>query len=268
MVPFRDWHPTCSDATVIVRNPASGVRTPVPLGSGHLAGSRSAGRYRSAVSDSPYALAPDLQAALNGLGIVRRHRRGAFLILEGDRSDHVLFIRSGGCGSSGPPPTVATCSSPCAARESSSASSVPSPAPTRPRAASVVALDDVVVQAIPSADFLRFLEQNRAVSFGLLRQLAARLREATSRHADAAGYDVLHRVARALVDEADRHGHAVEGGTAVGAGLSQDDLAGLVAASPKSVGRSLAVLRSRGLVSTGRRSIVISDLEGLRQFGG
>ena len=54
-----------------------------------------AGRYRSAVSDSPYALAPDLQAALTGLGIVRRHRRGAFLILEGDRSDHVLFIRSG-----------------------------------------------------------------------------------------------------------------------------------------------------------------------------
>ena len=99
------------------------------------------------------------------------------------------------------------------------------------RAASVVALDDVVVQAIPSADFLRFLDQNRDVSFGLLRQLAARLREATSRHADAAGYDVLHRVARALVDEADRHGHAVEGGTAVGAGLSQDDLAGLVAAA-------------------------------------
>jgi CRP/FNR family transcriptional regulator, cyclic AMP receptor protein len=226
------------------------------------------GRYRSAVSDSPYALAPDLQAALTGLGIVRRHRRGAFLILEGDRSDPVLFIRSGRLrivrtstdgrdvlvAVRGPGELVGELSALAGADE--------------PRAASVVALDDVVVQAIPSVDFLRFLEQNRAVSFGLLRQLAARLREATSRHADAAGYDVLHRVARALVDEADRHGHAVEGGTAVGAGLSQDDLAGLVAASPKSVGRSLAVLRSRGLVSTGRRSIVISDLDGLRQFAG
>jgi CRP/FNR family transcriptional regulator, cyclic AMP receptor protein len=227
-----------------------------------------AGRYRSAVSDSPYALAPDLQAALTGLGIVRRHRRGAFLILEGDRSDHVLFIRSGRLrivrtstdgrdvlvAVRGPGELVGELSALAGADET--------------RAASVVALDDVVVQAIPSADFLRFLDQNRDVSFGLLRQLAARLREATSRHADAAGYDVLHRVARALVDEADRHGHAVEGGTAVGAGLSQDDLAGLVAASPKSVGRSLAVLRSRGLVSTSRRSIVISDLDGLRQFGG
>jgi CRP-like cAMP-binding protein len=129
-----------------------------------------------------------------------------------------------------------------------------------------VALDDVTVQAIPSADFLQFVERNPSVSFGLLRQLAARLREATTRHADAAGYDVLHRVARALLDEADRDGRIVDGGTAVGAGLSQDDLAGLVAASPKSVGRSLAVLRTRGLVSTGRRSIVISDLDGLRRF--
>ena len=103
----------------------------------------------------------------------------------------------------------------------------------------MVALDDVVVQTIPSADFLRFVERHPAVSFGLLRQLAARLREATARHSDVAGYDVLHRVARALVDEAERDGHPVDGGTAVGAGLSQDDLAGLVAASSE-VGRSFA----------------------------
>ena len=30
--------------------------------------------------------------------------------------------------------------------------------------------------------------------------------------------------------------------------------------------RSLAVLRARGLVSTGRRAILVSDLEGLRRF--
>ena len=212
------------------------------------------------------ALTPVARAELDDLGVVRRHRRGAFLILEGDRSDHVLIIRRGRLrivrtstdgrdvlvAVRGPGELVGELSALAGANE--------------PRAASVVALDDVEVQSIPSVDFLRFVERNPAVSFGLLRQLATRLREATSRHTDAAGYDVLHRVARALIDEADRDGHAVEGGTAVGAGLSQDDLAGLVAASTKSVGRSLAVLRSRGLLSTGRRSIVISDLEGLRRF--
>ena len=217
--------------------------------------------------DGPFAaLTPATQAELKDLGVVRRHRRGAFLILEGDRSDHVLIVRKGRLkivrtstdgrdvllAVRGPGELVGELNALAGASE--------------PRAASVVALDDVEVQAIPSGDFLRFVERNPTVSFGMLRQLASRLREATSRHADAAGYDVLHRVARALIDEADRDGHVVEGGTAVGAGLSQDDLAGLVAASSKSVGRSLAVLRSRGLVTTGRRSIVISDLDGLRRF--
>jgi CRP/FNR family transcriptional regulator, cyclic AMP receptor protein len=99
-----------------------------------------------------------------------------------------------------------------------------------------------------------------------LRQLASRLRESTTRQADAGGYDVLHRLARALLDEAEHRGRDVESGTMVATGLSQQDLAGLIAASPKSISRSLAVLRKRGLVSTGRRSIVILDLDGLRRF--
>jgi CRP-like cAMP-binding protein len=224
--------------------------------------------YRAAVSDSPFAgLAAEVQAELSGLGVVRRHRRGAFLIVEGDRSDHVLVIRAGRLkivrtSTDGRDVLVAVRGPGELVGELNALAG----SDDAPRAASVVALDDVTVQAIPSADFLRFVERNPRVSFGLLRQLAARLREATTRHADAAGYDVLHRVARALLDEADRDGRVVDGGTAVGAGLSQDDLAGLVAASPKSVGRSLAVLRTRGLVSTGRRSIVISDLDGLRRF--
>jgi CRP-like cAMP-binding protein len=203
---------------------------------------------------------------LAGLGVVRRHRRGAFLLLEGDRSDHVLVVRSGRLkivrtsddgrdvlvAVRGPGELVGELNALAGSDE--------------PRAASVVALDDVVVQAIPAKDFLRFVERHAEVSFGLLRQLADRLREATSRHTDAAGYDVLHRLARALLDEAERDGREVDGGTEVGAGLSQHDLAGLVSASPKSVGRALAVLRGRGLVSTGRRSIVIRDFDGLRRF--
>ncbi|MDF2733114.1 MAG: helix-turn-helix protein [Desertimonas sp.] len=219
------------------------------------------------MSDSPLAaLTPDERTTLDGLGGVRRHRRGAFLILEGDRNDHVLIVRTGRLkivrtSTEGRDVLVAVRGPGELVGELTAlAGSDP------PRAASVVALDDVVVQVIPSADFLRFVEGHPALSFGLLRQLAARVREATARHSDVVGYDVLHRVARALLEEANRDGQVVEGGTAVGAGLSQDDLAGLVAASSKSVGRSLAVLRSLGLVSTGRRSIVINDLDGLRRF--
>jgi CRP-like cAMP-binding protein len=211
-------------------------------------------------------LEPEVQAELRGLGVARRHHRGAFLVVEGDRSDHVILVRSG---------RLKIVNTSTDGRDVLLAVRGPGEligelnvlaGSDAPRAASVIALDDVEVQSIPAADFLRFVERHPAVSFGLLRQLASRLREATSRQADVAGYDVLRRVARVLVDEAERHGRDVEGGTAVAAGLSQHDLAGLVAASPKSVGRSLAVLRSRGLVVTSRRSIVISDLDGLRAF--
>jgi len=219
------------------------------------------------VSDSPVAaFLSDVPPEFHRLGVVRRHQKGAYLILEGDRSDHVLMLRSGRLkivrtAADGRQTLVAVRGPGELVGELNALAGSDAP-----RAASVVALDDVVVQSIPEAEFLRFLSQNASVSFALLRQLAARLREATTRHADAGGYDVLHRLARALVDEAERNGRDVEAGTLVGTGLSQEDLAGLVAASPKSVSRSLAVLRSRGLVSTGRRSIVIRDLEGLRRF--
>ena len=88
------------------------------------------------------------------------------------------------------------------------------------------------------------------------------------RHADAAGYDALHRVARALVEQADRADGPSGSDIDVGQGLSQRDLAGLVAGSPKSVSRALASLRALGLVTTSRRSIVVHDLERLRKFGG
>jgi CRP-like cAMP-binding protein len=224
-------------------------------------------RYGAVVSEGVFEhLAPGERAALRSLGVVRRHQKGAFVILEGDRNDHVLVIREGRLkivrtADDGREVLVAVRGPDELVGELNALAGSDAP-----RAASVVALDDVVVQTVPAVDFLRFLEHNPALSFGLLRQLAARLREATLRHTEVAGYDVLHRVARVLVEQASRHGREVDGGTLVGAGLSQTDLAGLVAASPKSVGRSLAVLRDRGFISIARRSIVIRDLDGLRQF--
>ena len=216
--------------------------------------------------DGPLAaLAPDVRAELHALGTVRRHRRGAYLMLEGDRSDHALFVRDGRLrvvrtSTDGREVLVAVRGPDELVGELNALAG-----DAAPRTASVVALDDVVVQSIAAADLLRFIERHPSVALGLLRQLADRVREGTARHADTAGYDTVHRVARALADQASR-GQPVEGGTIVGVGLSQADLAGLVAASPKSVSRALAVLRAQGLITTARRAILVRDLDGLRDF--
>ena len=129
-----------------------------------------------------------------------------------------------------------------------------------PRAATVIALSDVTAQTIAAAEFLTFLERRPKVALALLRQLADRLRESSNRHVDAGAYHTLHRVARSLVGLAERGGRVVDDGVLVADGLTQEDLAGLVASSRETVARALAALRSQGLIATGRRSIVVRDL--------
>jgi CRP/FNR family transcriptional regulator, cyclic AMP receptor protein len=211
-------------------------------------------------------LAPDDERALHRLGTVRRHQRGTYLLLEGDRSDHVLLLRAGRIkivrtSDDGRESLIAIREAGDLVGELNVLAGS-----DEPRTASAVALDDVMVQSIAAKDFLAFVAAHSAVSFSLMRQLARRLRESTGRHADAAGYDSLHRVARVLVEHAERFGKPVDGGVVAGAGLTQHELAGLVATSPTSVARALSALRARGLVTTARRQIVIRDLEGLRRF--
>ena len=87
-------------------------------------------------------------------------------------------------------------------------------------------------------------------------------------------YDVAGRLARLLIDlTADRDGSGAgdrdgAGDVAAQVRLSQHELAGLIGASRESVARALGALRSRGLLTTGRRAIVITDLDALRSLAG
>jgi len=46
--------------------------------------------------------------------------------------------------------------------------------------------------------------------------------------------------------------------------LSQDELAGWTGASREAVSKALRSLRDRGLIETGRRRVIIHDMQGLR----
>ena len=203
---------------------------------------------------------------LEQLGVTRRHARGSYLMLEGDRSDHALLIRAGRLkivhtdedgrelvmAVRGPGELVGEVNALAGANG--------------PRSASVVALDDVLVQSIRADELVSFVAARPNVSFALMRQLAARMREATTRQSDAARYDSRRRVARVLVEQAERFGQPDHAGTRVRTGLTQHELAGLAVASPTSVVRALAALRARGVITTARCSIVITDMAGLRGF--
>ena len=52
----------------------------------------------------------------------------------------------------------------------------------------------------------------------------------------------------------------------LGIPISQEEIAGLISASRQSVARALTTLRQRGFIATGRRSITVRDVAGLRRF--
>jgi CRP-like cAMP-binding protein len=99
----------------------------------------------------------------------------------------------------------------------------------------------------------------------LMRILSERLRDADRKRIEFGVYDTLKRVARRLVELADRFGESTEAGIKITLPFTQDELAGWVGASKEAVTKALRILRARGYVRTERRKFTVIDVEGLRR---
>ena len=91
-----------------------------------------------------------------------------------------------------------------------------------PRSATVTAVTDTTFSSLSHEDLLRWLEGRPAVARGLLTQLAGRLRKANDVVADLVFSDVPGRVAKALLDLADRFGRSADDGIHVHHDLTQE----------------------------------------------
>ncbi len=132
-----------------------------------------------------------------------------------------------------------------------------------PRSATVTAVTDAVFSSLSHEDLLRWLDGRPGVARGLLAQLAGRLRRANDVVADLVFSDVPGRVAKALLDLADRFGRTADDGVHVHHDLTQEELAQLVGASRETVNKALADFAARGWVRLEPRSVVIMDVERL-----
>ena len=126
-----------------------------------------------------------------------------------------------------------------------------------PRSATVTAVTDADFASLSHDDLLRWLEGRPVVARGLLAQLAGRLRKANDVVADLVFSDVPGRVAKALLDLADRFGRTADDGVHVHHDLTQEELAQLVGASRETVNKALADFASRGWLRLEPRSVVI-----------
>ncbi|MGH3412835.1 MAG: Crp/Fnr family transcriptional regulator [Marmoricola sp.] len=134
-----------------------------------------------------------------------------------------------------------------------------------PRSATVTAVTDTSFLSLSHEDLMRWLSGRPGVALGLLSQLAARLRRSNDVVADLVFSDVPGRVAKALLELADRFGRTADDGVHVHHDLTQEELAQLVGASRETVNKALADFASRGWLRLEPRSVVIMDIERLQR---
>jgi CRP-like cAMP-binding protein len=208
------------------------------------------------------ALSEAERGDLSARGARRRHPGGATLFHERDESDRVVIVVAGRVKVS----TVTEDGKEVvlAFRGPGDLLGELSAIDGEPRSATVSALEPTEVLVLPASAFRSFLQAHPPVALLLLEMLARRLRDADRKRVEFAAHDTIGRVAGRLVELAEGHGRAVDGGVEITLPLTQDELAGWTGASREAVGKALHVMRSLRWVETGRRRITIRDLEALR----
>ena len=137
----------------------------------------------------------------------------------------------------------------------------------RPRSASVEALEDTDLFALPRREFLQLLVEEPKMVQGVLRELGRMVRRLTEQLTDASLLDLPGRVAKTLVRLVEVRREADPDALPV-VGLSQSKLAELAGGSRQSVNGALATLATRGLIQIDGRRIIVMDLPGLRARAG
>ena len=117
--------------------------------------------------------------------------------------------------------------------------------------------------AVAPTDLLSL--EHTTLAKDMLRALAQRLRRTNTALADLVFSDVPGRVAKALLDLADRFGSTTEDGVHVPHDLTQEELAQLVGASRETVNKSLAEFVSRGWIRLEGRAVTLLDIDRLRR---
>jgi CRP-like cAMP-binding protein len=134
------------------------------------------------------------------------------------------------------------------------------------RSATATALEPMIALGIPGDAFRGRVDHRPAVARALLGILAVRLREADSQRLEFAAYDVTGRLARRIVELAERFGAPSGDGVEITLALSQGELAGWASCSREAVSKALATLRGLGWIDTQRRRIVVRDVDALRRY--
>ena len=132
-----------------------------------------------------------------------------------------------------------------------------------PRSAGAETVKPSCLWRLRRDDFLHFIDGHPVAARTLLAVLSRRLRHNAQLLQDAAFLAIPGRLARVLVELAEREGTPGPTGIEVPLRLTQEELAGLVSSTRESVNKWLRTFERQGLLQYHRHTMTILDLEGL-----
>lgn len=136
------------------------------------------------------------------------------------------------------------------------------------REAYAEAMEDAAVCTITPDDLRELILRHPAIGLDVIDHLLRRLRSA-ERELEAMAYErVDQRLARKLLDLAQRFGVPAERGTAIEARLTQQGLAEMVGTTRETLAHALADLRRRDLIDIHDHQVVVRDAERLAGIAG
>jgi CRP/FNR family transcriptional regulator len=126
----------------------------------------------------------------------------------------------------------------------------------KPYPASARAVSATCLLGIKKADFLNFLAKYPTVSLRIIAIISGRLRDAQNRLRDLAGERVEQRLARMMLMLSDKLGATLP--------FTRQDLSDMAGTTTETTIRTLSQWEDRGIVSSARGKVTISDETKLR----
>lgn len=134
-----------------------------------------------------------------------------------------------------------------------------------PRVRGAMTMEKTVVYTLRREDFLRHLEANPHMAVGIIGNLSARLRDALDSVESLAFLDVHGRVAKKLLELAEKHGVEEDGAVSIDLRLTQQDLASLIGASRQTINKIMVSYRDKGWIRMEAEKVAILDSDALQR---
>jgi CRP-like cAMP-binding protein len=129
-----------------------------------------------------------------------------------------------------------------------------------------IAQTDCCILQISSTDFEKILSRYPEVTVKVLQVVGQRLENSQEIIKQLSVYSVEQRIAAALLRLADKLGEKKREGTLIQLPFSRQDLAAMTGTTVETVSRVMSRFSEEGWISTGRKWVILIDLDSLGQL--